>query len=83
MMEHRSLPIGYDDFESIRRENLYYVDKTLLIRELIHNKGSVNLFTRPRRFGKTLNMKMLRSFFEIGRDPKLFDGLAISEERAL
>jgi len=82
-MERKKLPVGYDSFEEIRREDFYYVDKTLLIRELLAMKGKVNLFTRPRRFGKTLNMHMLRSFFEIGSDRSLFDGLAISKEAQL
>ncbi len=79
-MVRKNLPIGYDSFEEIRREDFYYVDKTLLIQELLTMKGKVNLFTRPRRFGKTLNMSMLKSFFEIGSDKTLFDGLAISRE---
>ncbi len=72
-----------DDFKKIREEDCYYIDKTGMIKELLHNYGEVNLFTRPRRFGKTLNMSMLKSFFEIGSDPKLFDGLYISEETEL
>ena len=77
------LPVGIDSFEKLRREDFYYVDKTGLIRDLLGNWGKVNLFTRPRRFGKTLNMSMLKSFFEIGADGALFEGLAISKENAL
>ncbi len=80
-MEKRKLPVGYDNFEEIRREGFYYVDKTRLICDLLDNRGKVNLFTRPRRFGKTLNMSMLKSFFEVGSDKTLFAGLAISSER--
>ena len=82
-MESRKLPVGIENFEEIRTEGFYYVDKTGLIRDLLNNWGKVNLFTRPRRFGKTLNMSMLKSFFEIGADRTLFDGLAISRETAL
>ena len=82
-MESRKLPVGIENFEEIRTEGFYYVDKTDLIRDLLNNWGKVNLFTRPRRFGKTLNMSMLKSFFEIGADRTLFDGLAISRETAL
>ena len=82
-MENRKLPVGIENFEQLRREDFYYVDKTRLIRDLLNNWGSVNLFTRPRRFGKTLNMSMLKHFFEIGADRTLFDGLAISKETAL
>lgn len=79
-MRRKKFPIGIESFEEIRREGFYYVDKTGLIRDLLDNWGKVNLFTRPRRFGKTLNMSMLKSFFEIGTDKTLFDGLAISKE---
>ena len=82
-MERKKLPVGIDNFEKLRREDFYYIDKTGLIRDLLNNWGEVNLFTRPRRFGKTLNMSMLKSFFEIGTDKTLFDGLAISKETAL
>ena len=82
-MERKKLPVGIDSFEKLRREDFYYVDKTRLIIDLLKNWGEVNLFTRPRRFGKTLNMSMLKSFFEIGTDKTLFDRLAISEETAL
>ena len=82
-MERLKLPVGIESFEEIRREGFYYVDKTGLIRDLLNNWGKVNLFTRPRRFGKTLNMSMLKSFFDIGTDKTLFDGLEISKETAL
>lgn len=82
-MQRKKFPIGIESFEEIRREGFYYVDKTGLIRDLLDNWGKVNLFTRPRRFGKTLNMSMLKSFFEIGTDKTLFDGLAISGEMDL
>ena len=82
-MERKKLPVGIDSFEKLRREAFYYVDKTGLIIDLLNNWGEVNLFTRPRRFGKTLNMSMLKSFFEIGADGTLFDGLAISRETTL
>lgn len=75
------LPIGIEKFEEIRTEGFYYVDKTGLIRELLDNWGKVNLFTRPRRFGKSLNMSMLRCFFEYGCDSTLFDGLEIARQR--
>ena len=74
----KRLPIGMENFEEIRREDFYYVDKTAMIRDLLLNWGKVNLFTRPRRFGKSLNMSMLKSFLEIGCDRALFDGLEIS-----
>ncbi len=79
-MDRRALPIGIEDFAEIRQPEYYYVDKTSLIKDLLENKGKVNLFTRPRRFGKTLNMSMLQCFFEIGRDASLFEGLRIAEE---
>lgn len=82
-MERKKLPVGIENFEEIRKEGFYYVDKTGLIRDLLNSWGKVNLFTRPRRFGKTLNMSMLKSFFEIGSDRTLFDGLAISKETTL
>ena len=82
-MERLKLPVGIESFEEIRREGFYYIDKTGLIRDLLNNWGKVNLFTRPRRFGKTLNMSMLKSFFEVGADKTLFDGLLISRETAL
>ena len=79
----KKLPIGIDGFEKIRTNDFYYVDKTMFIKELLQNWGEVNLFTRPRRFGKTLNMSMLKSFFEIGSDPALFHGLKITQEKEL
>ena len=79
----KKLPIGIDGFEKIRMNDFYYADKTLFIKELLQNWGEVNLFTRPRRFGKTLNMSMLKSFFEIGSDTSCFDGLKIMQEKAL
>ncbi|SDG17663.1 AAA family ATPase [Marvinbryantia formatexigens] len=82
-MLRRKLPVGIEDFEEIRKEEFYYIDKTGLIRELLNNWGKVNLFTRPRRFGKTLNMSMLKCFFETGADETLFEGLSISREKAL
>ncbi len=82
-MANRRMPIGIDDFEEILSQNFYYVDKTGMIKELLENWGKVNLFTRPRRFGKSMNMSMLKYFFEIGSDRSLFDGLDISKESAL
>ncbi len=83
-MENRlKLPVGIDGFEKIRRNGFYYIDKTKLIEQLFSNWGEVNLFTRPRRFGKTLNMSMLKCFFEIGTDPSLFDGLYIAKSQEL
>ena len=83
MRKSIKLPVGIDDFEKIRKNGFYYVDKTKLIEQLFSNWGEVNLFTRPRRFGKTLNMRMLKSFFEIGADPTLFEGLYISKNKQL
>ena len=77
------LPVGIENFEEIRTNGYYYVDKTNLIEQLFESRGKVNLFTRPRRFGKTLNMSMLKYFFEIGADPSLFDGLNISRNDQL
>ena len=83
-MNHQlKLPVGIDSFEKIRKENFYYIDKTKLIEQLLEQWGEVNLFTRPRRFGKTLNMSMLRSFFEIGMDESLFQGLYISRNKEI
>ncbi len=79
----KKLPIGIDGFEKIRTNDFYYADKTLFIKELLLNWGEVNLFTRPRRFGKTLNMSMLKCFFEIGSDLELFSGLNIMQEKEL
>lgn len=80
MQKKKKLPIGIEFFKDFKRDGFYYVDKTGFIRDLIDSRGSVNLFTRPRRFGKSLNMNMLKTFFEIGTDPALFDGLEIAEE---
>ncbi len=82
-MDQKRPPVGIENFEKIRTGDFYYVDKTGMIKELLENWGEVNLFTRPRRFGKSLTMSMLRSFFEIGTDKSLFDRLAISEDTAL
>ena len=79
----KKLPVGIESFEKLRQQGFYYVDKTALIRDLLQKWGEVNLFTRPRRFGKSLNMSMLKAFFEIGCDPGLFEGLEISKEAAL
>lgn len=77
------LPVGIENFEEIRKLGFYYIDKTRLIEQLLQGWGKVTLFTRPRRFGKTLNMSMLKSFFEIGTDKTLFDGLYISDNKEL
>ena len=79
----KKLPIGIENFEEMQKQDFYYVDKTGLIIDLLAGWGKVNLFTRPRRFGKTLNMSMLKCFFEIGTDKSLFDGLAVSKDKAL
>ena len=73
MYNRLKLPVGIENFEEIRKEGFYYIDKTKLIEQLLLTWGKVNLFTRPRRFGKTLNMSMFKSFFEIGTDKKIFD----------
>lgn len=83
MTYRKKLPIGVDNFEKLIQEDFYYVDKTGMIAELLKNWSEVNLFTRPRRFGKSLNMSMLKTFFEIGCDKNLFQGLKISEEENL
>lgn len=83
MSKSIKLPVGIEDFQEIREENFYYVDKTKLIEQILVDWGKVNLFTRPRRFGKTLNMSMLRCFFEIGTDKTLFNDLYISSKRDL
>ncbi|MCC8029929.1 MAG: AAA family ATPase [Lachnospiraceae bacterium] len=83
MADRKKMPIGIDDFAKIRTNGFYYIDKTGMIKDLLNNWGEVNLFTRPRRFGKSLNMSMLRRFFEIGTDKSLFDGLEISKETEL
>ncbi|MXP76108.1 AAA family ATPase [Lachnospiraceae bacterium WCA-9-b2] len=82
-MRKKKLPIGIENFEEIRKEDFYYIDKTGLIVELLHNWGAVNLFTRPRRFGKSLNMSMLEHFFSLDGDKSIFDGLEISKETSL
>lgn len=82
-IEKKRLPIGIENFEEMRTDEYYYVDKTAFIRDLLRRRGKVNLFTRPRRFGKTLNMAMLKSFFQIGGDKSIFDGLDIVRETAL
>ena len=82
-MTKKKLPVGTDNFEKIITHDFYYIDKTELIAELLNGWAEVNLFTRPRRFGKSLNMSMLKSFFEMGCDPALFEGLRISQEEAL
>ena len=83
MTGKKKLPIGIDIFEKMDREEFYYVDKTGMIEDLIQNRSEVNLFTRPRRFGKSLNMSMLKAFFETGGDPALFKGLKITERKEL
>lgn len=82
-MKNLKLPVGIEDFQEIRRNGFYYIDKTGLIEQLLDSWGKVNLFTRPRRFGKSLNMSMLRYFFEIGTDKTLFDGLHILQRKDL
>lgn len=79
----KKLPIGIENFEKLQTEDFYYIDKTVLIKELLTGLAEVTLFTRPRRFGKSLNMSMLKCFFELGTDKKLFSKLKISEETAL
>ena len=83
MASTMKLPVGIDDFRKLRESHFYYVDKTRLIEQLLLNWSEVTLFTRPRRFGKTLNMSMLKSFFDIGTDKALFDGLYISGNKEL
>ena len=83
MANTMKLPVGIDDFRKLRESHFYYVDKTRLIEQLLLNWSEVTLFTRPRRFGKTLNMSMLKSFFDIGTDKALFDGLYISGNKEL
>ncbi len=79
----KGLPVGIESFEEIRKEGYYYVDKMAMLKDLLYRRSKVNLFTRPRRFGKSLNMSMLKCFLEIGCDKNLFDGLKISEDREL
>ena len=83
MASTMKLPVGIDDFRKLRESHFYYVDKTRLIEQLLLNWSEVTFFTRPRRFGKTLNMSMLKSFFDIGTDKTLFDGLYISGNKEL
>lgn len=83
MVNTLKLPVGIDDFKKLRQSDFYYIDKTRLIEQLLQNWGEVNLFTRPRRFGKTLNMSMLKNFFEIGADQSLFEGLYIAQNHGL
>lgn len=83
MVNKKKLPIGIENFSKLQKEDFYYVDKTGLIEAILNNWGEVSLFTRPRRFGKSLNMNMLRQFFEIGTDPALFDGLYIAQNKTL
>lgn len=83
MAEALMLPVGIDNFEKIRKSGFYYIDKTKLIKQILESCGKINLFTRPRRFGKTLNLSMLRSFFEIGADKELFNGLYITKNQKL
>ena len=83
MRDRKKLPVGIDSFEKIIRQDFYYVDKTEMIGEILRDWGEVNLFTRPRRFGKSLNMSMLQAFFETGCDEELFRGLKISQDREL
>lgn len=82
-MRQLRLPVGIENFAEIRRHGYYYVDKTQLIEQVLNRRNKVSLFTRPRRFGKTLNMSMLQHFFEIGTDPKFFQGLSISKNNEL
>ena len=77
----KKLSVDVDDFEKLIRNDYYYLDKTSFIRQLVEWHGEVNLFTRPRRFGKTLKMSMLKAYFEVGTDKSLFDGLDISKEK--
>ena len=79
----KKLPIGIGDFEKLRKGGFYYVDKTGLIRELLQNPAEVTLFTRPRRFGKSLNMSMMKCFFELDGDKEIFEGLEIMEDTEL
>ena len=82
-MDQKPLPIGIDNFEKLITRGYYFVDKTLLIKDLLDNKAAVNLFTRPRRFGKTLNMSMLEHFFSIEGEENLFEGLEIAKDTKL
>ena len=82
-MTAQKLPVGIESFEEIRKQDFYYIDKTHLIVDLMANWRKVNLFTRPRRFGKTLNMSMLKCFFETGGDKSIFEGLRVAQEKQL
>ena len=83
-MKKLNIPVGISDFEKIRNGGFYYIDKSGLIAEILDEKAEVTLITRPRRFGKTLGMSMLESFFDIRKDSKeLFDGLEIAEHQVL
>ena len=82
-MSLKPLPIGTDLFRKLRENNAYYVDKTPIIKEIVTNASDVHLFTRPRRFGKTLTMSMLNEFFNVIGDKSIFDGLAITEEQII
>lgn len=79
----KNFPVGIDDFEKLRKENYYYIDKTFMIRDILQSPAKVTLFTRPRRFGKSLNMSMLEKFFSVEGDKSIFDGLLISKEKEL
>jgi len=79
----KKLPVGIESFQELREEGFYYIDKTMMISELLDKWSKVNLFTRPRRFGKSLNMSMLKNFFEIGCDPSLFSGLKITNQKEI
>ena len=83
MRKMKKIPVGIESFPEMRRQDFYYIDKTEMIRDLLYSWGQVNLFTRPRRFGKSLNMSMLKAFFEIDTDESLFEGLKIAEETEL
>lgn len=83
MSVKKKLPVGVENFADFSANEFYYIDKTGFITELLHNWGKVNLFTRPRRFGKSLNMSMLRHFLEVGCDTSLFDGLKVSQDQIL
>ena len=82
-MINKQLPVGIEDFSKLRFRDYYYVDKTLFIKDLLNNLSEVSLFTRPRRFGKTLTLNMIKRFFGVGEDPTLFSGLNIEKEREL
>ena len=79
----KQLPIGIESFSEIIQKDYYYIDKTNMIKDLLNSKSKVTLFTRPRRFGKSLNMDMLKTFFKEGTDTSLFDGLSISNPASI